>query len=192
MNKEKMILLRLQGKSYAEIGRKFGVSKQRILQIIGPPPEIKQFIYNKYNGICQVCNTSVKKKKGHVHHQNGNNTLVENYNEIDNLILVCIGCHRTLHTIPELKKTKYCPTCGKSFKIYKHVNKKYCSCSCFHKSCWSTLICNTCGKAFKRRNTYVRRAKKDPAYKHHGELVFCSRNCFFKRQRRKSLTLPFK
>lgn len=85
--------LKLDGYTYEYIGEKAGVSRQRIQQILSPPKEIRDYITKKYDGRCSECGLIVN-KSGHVHHNKGNG---ENYNDIENLELLCIGCHRKRH-----------------------------------------------------------------------------------------------
>ena len=167
-----MIELKLRGETYQKIGEMAGVSRQRVQQKTAPPPKIKNIIFEKYDGICQECGKQTKKNKGHIHHNNGNGTFPENYNDIENLVLVCTSCHRTLHAIPT--EAKICPTCKKSFKPLKYKKKKYCSSECLHKAHWTLVQCKTCKKLFEKRNNYLRRQKKDPRYT---DSNFCSKRC---------------
>lgn len=95
--------MRLAGFTYAQIAKKVGISRQRVQQLLSPPKAIRDYVVRKYNGLCQDCGLIVG-KSGHVHHQNGNS---EDYNDIENLILLCISCHRKRHdfqnSFPKLK-----------------------------------------------------------------------------------------
>ena len=88
-----MIQLRLDGYSYAEIATRTGLSRQRIQQIVSPPPYVRQLIVAKFAGLCARCGLIVG-KSGHVHHKDG---AQEDFNDVDNLELLCRGCHRRAH-----------------------------------------------------------------------------------------------
>ena len=100
MDKKEMTAMRLDGATYRQIGEEFGVSRQRAQQILSPPASIRRYIVKKYNGRCNGCGIIVE-KSGHVHHVNTDNG--ENYEDIDNLQLLCISCHRGKHD-PKLNK----------------------------------------------------------------------------------------
>ena len=95
MTKEEMLELRLQGLTYDAIAKRAGVTRQRVQQIISPPPEIRWFVLEKFHGCCANCGLLVG-SKGHIHHKDADNS--ENYQDIDNLELLCISCHRRKHS----------------------------------------------------------------------------------------------
>lgn len=57
--------------------------------------QLKRFIWERDNSMCQICGTYVSSKGviGHVHHIDG----YKENNELDNLILLCIHCHGKIH-----------------------------------------------------------------------------------------------
>lgn len=100
MDKQKVLEVYKETQSYAETARRFGVSNQRIHQIVtgykstatrGRLP----FIFDIY--YCNRCNNS---RTEHIHHKDGNS---EN-NQASNLMPVCIPCHFKEHV--ELRKLK--------------------------------------------------------------------------------------
>jgi DNA-binding transcriptional regulator YiaG len=91
--KEDLIALRLNGATYLEIAKRYSVSRQYIQQLISPPKDIRDFIVKKYNGLCRKCGIHVG-VSGHVHHKG---TTSEDYNDIENLELLCVTCHRLVH-----------------------------------------------------------------------------------------------
>ena len=93
MEKGQMQAMLLDGNTYRDIAEKAGISRQRVQQILSPPKAIRDFITLKYNKRCLDCGLLVN-KSGHIHHQNSDN---EVYNNIDNLVLLCISCHRIRH-----------------------------------------------------------------------------------------------
>ena len=93
VTKEKMIEMKLNGDTYSQIAKKLNISRQRVQQITSPPKEVRGYIIQKYNGRCATCGIQVH-KTGHIHHVG---SIDENYNDIDNLILLCPSCHRIEH-----------------------------------------------------------------------------------------------
>lgn len=56
--------------------------------------ELKAFIKDRDNYICQICSRDVyRSRHGHIHHINGNKA----DNNLDNLILLCSSCHSKIH-----------------------------------------------------------------------------------------------
>jgi hypothetical protein len=103
--------MRLDGHTYAQIGETFGVSRQRIQQLIAPPKAIRMFVVERTEGRCEVCELLVG-HSGHVHHIGESGP--DNYNDVDRLMLLCIGCHRRMH--PTLGETKNQPKPVKAIK----------------------------------------------------------------------------
>jgi endogenous inhibitor of DNA gyrase (YacG/DUF329 family) len=162
MDRKDMFQMRLNGHSYQQIGEKAGVSRQRIQQILSPPSGVRELIVGKYHGLCQDCGIYVG-NSGHIHHI-GNNG--ENYNDIENLELLCVSCHRRKHKDPS--KERCCISCGKPVE---HHNL-YCK-ECFHKAHYVTLTCAVCGKSFERE-----KSQYNPKKKRILKEYFCSKVCY--------------
>ncbi len=90
---EAILKARFAGLTYEQIGKMFGVSRQRIQQVISPPPYIRNIVVEQAYGKCQECGIVVN-GSGHVHH---GSCMGEDYNDIENLRLLCISCHRIEH-----------------------------------------------------------------------------------------------
>ena len=65
--------------------------------------EVREFIVERDRSTCQVCGWKVnERKKGHVHHRDGNRA----HNDQDNLLYLCYLCHGKVHSkseeIPEI------------------------------------------------------------------------------------------
>jgi len=88
-----MLELRLQGTTYGQIGKMAGVSRQNIQHLLSPPSSIRKFVIEKYEGKCNRCGLIVG-ISGHVHHSGDE---VDTYNDITNLELLCMACHRAAH-----------------------------------------------------------------------------------------------
>lgn len=97
----KAIWLKKAGLTYAQIGKDLGVTRQRAQQLVRPSPMVYAVVLKRADGMCQSC-FKLLAGCGHVHHRSPD---VEIYNSLDNLLLVCLSCHRALH--PE--KKEQCP-----------------------------------------------------------------------------------
>ncbi len=86
---KEMQAMKLAGGSYQDIADKFGISRQRVQQIMAPPSHIKQLVIEKAGGICRLCGEVVG-KYGNVHHKSYSS---EDYNGLDNLEYLCVSCH---------------------------------------------------------------------------------------------------
>lgn len=65
--------------------------------------EIREFIVERDRSTCQICyNKVTERKKGHVHHRDGN----REHNDQNNLLFLCYLCHGKVHSksneIPEI------------------------------------------------------------------------------------------
>ena len=121
MNRLELLEQREQGKTYREIGKMYGLSGQRVQQLLGPPPSIRDYIIRKYNRLCVDCGAKTG-LSGHIHHKNS----LQGYDDIDNLILLCKSCHAKRHnpkapvepkkpTVVSVKTILTCSQCGKTF-----------------------------------------------------------------------------
>lgn len=101
-----MLRLRMdRNLTYSQIGRLFGVSRQRIYQILGPdlgkirfkknhPKLINRIIFERDNFTCQKCGATRSVSPGlKVHHIDEN----RRNNALTNLITLCSECHSHLH-----------------------------------------------------------------------------------------------
>lgn len=109
-------------KSYAETARRFGISRQRVHQVVKNYKNYgrmtRQALYEKvWTPICRMCNI---RPSEHLHHKDGDNA----NEDIHNLTSVCITCHDLAHLI--LKYGKNCSDCGISFQAKKHGGKGKC------------------------------------------------------------------
>ena len=86
--------MRLDGRSYAEIGAELGISRQRVQQILSPPTAIRDMVRRAAKDRCQGCGVIVG-KSGHVHHRDSTNG--DTYSQLDNLQLLCRSCHWYAH-----------------------------------------------------------------------------------------------
>ena len=93
------LALRLDGLTFAEIGAKLGLSRQRIQQILSPPRDVRDFVVKRARGLCQRCGIAVG-TSGHVHHRRFSEMMEGAYNDRKNLRLLCPSCHRVEHKLP--------------------------------------------------------------------------------------------
>jgi len=89
------IKLRIEGYTYAEIGTRLGISRQRAQQLTSPPRAVRDFVVQKADGRCLDCGFHTG-TSGHVHHLS--NGLEYSYNDLENLQLLCPSCHRIAHS----------------------------------------------------------------------------------------------
>lgn len=123
--------------SYAQTALYFGISRQRIHQLITG----YKTIYNSMNKSLQrelmlrgtTCEKCKESKFKHIHHIDGNSR----NNATQNLIKVCKPCHNALHTGIEHKskyRGKICMGgCGRTIGIDTVLAGKYC------KSCQTAI-----------------------------------------------------
>lgn len=97
-NREQWMRRRLEGWSYGQIAKEAHVSRQRVQQVLSPPKEIRAFVAKRADYHCQQCHAELQ-LGGHVHHANGNATTEEEYEKVDELIYLCMPCHRNIHGI---------------------------------------------------------------------------------------------
>ncbi len=103
MNRERMKGLRGKGFSYAKIGKLFGISRQRVHQLVsgygilndsakqnGWYGKLRDAVIARDGCACQKCDGTNNLL---VHHVDGN----DRNNDLGNLITLCIPCHLWLH-----------------------------------------------------------------------------------------------
>ncbi|MEK6878478.1 MAG: helix-turn-helix domain-containing protein [Nanoarchaeota archaeon] len=92
LDKSNIVKLKIDGLTYAAIARIYGVSRQRIHQIICYKKRyFRKSILNKLKGRCFSCRKKTEKLQGH--HLNGD----RKNNEENNLFFICIRCHKNVH-----------------------------------------------------------------------------------------------
>jgi len=115
--KKRMAELKEKGLSYQSIGNLFGISRQRVHQILsgyqilnrswrhkkGWYAEIKSAILERDDYKCQRCDS---KENLLVHHQDSN----DRNNDSSNLIILCNNCHLDLHR-PRKPRRASSPDC---------------------------------------------------------------------------------
>lgn len=94
--RQEALTLKLEGMTYQQIASKLGLSRQRIQQLIAPPEAIRNLVYDRAKGVCEVCGIRVG-RTGHIHHAGGK---YETYNDLVSLQLLCPSCHRAAHRGP--------------------------------------------------------------------------------------------
>lgn len=85
---------RLDGLTYQQIGEELGVSRQRVQQILSPPPAIRKAVATRAHHRCERCGIAVG-LSGHIHHDNPLGR--EDFDDINTLQLLCFRCHRLVH-----------------------------------------------------------------------------------------------
>ena len=169
MNKQeklKMAELRKKGYSYLDIGKLFGVSRQRVHQILsgygrlinsqtdnGWYGKIKVSVIDR-DKACQKCGSADNLVIHHLDKDDNNNAL-------GNLIALCHPCHGGLHGSENGGRN--CQCCGKLFKLRETTSEKaYKNNICgecailLRQLRWWRSNCEICGKEFKVRMCAVR------------------------------------
>lgn len=161
--KRKGILeFRLLGMTYAAIGKELGISRQRVQQLISPSKYIRNVVVKRANNRCQRCEV-ILDGSGHIHHK-GNED--EDYNDIDNLELLCISCHRIAHSIYHP-----CPQCGRDIPQGRgHI---FCCAQCRHDFSYKKIPCEVCGQLKEYHIKRVDWLQKRGGQKH----FYCSKRC---------------
>ncbi len=90
--------MKLEGRSYADISKIMGISRQRVQQILSPPHDIYEIVAINAKGKCQTCGLWLG-KSGHIHHTEGADN---DYSNPQHLQYLCVSCHRKTHS-----KNKY-------------------------------------------------------------------------------------
>ena len=120
--------------------------------------------------LCRVCGN---KESKHCHHINYNDT----DHRLENLILVCVKCHKKLHNKFRVNLT--CKCCGKEFEVRSryYESQKFCS-----RKCYWTFI-----KGKKGNRTRTGEIKKCPICsrefyqpKCHEKVKTCSKQCGYR------------
>src|SRR3990167_1920923 len=96
-NREQAFALRLEGLTYTEIGHRLNISRQRVQQLTSPPTYILRKVFEKADGKCEDC--GIVARDLHVHHIQSNGVAIDLYNDLANLQLLCVSCHRRAHPI---------------------------------------------------------------------------------------------
>ena len=82
------LVLRLDGKTYRQIGTALGVSRQRIQQILMPRPAVWNAVKNRANGRCERC--GLAGESHHVHHRGAGKDQADTFNDLENLQYLCV------------------------------------------------------------------------------------------------------
>ena len=130
---------RLEGFTYQRIGEELGLSHQRIQQLLQAPKEIRHLIIDRAGNACQTCGINLSKGRGHVHHRLAKGLQADDWNDLDNLVYICLSCHRydhSKHTRIAQKKprppksttrTARCFWCRNDFETTVSSRRKFCS-----------------------------------------------------------------
>lgn len=97
---QEALKLRLDGKTFAEIGAALGISRQRAQQLTSPPTGVRLFVAKRAEGKCEHCQIPIRAASGHVHHKLANGQERFLYNDSANLEYLCPSCHRVAHFVP--------------------------------------------------------------------------------------------
>lgn len=88
-----ILRLRCAGLSNAAIADRLGVSRQRIAQRLAPRVAIRCIVVERARGQCEHCGLHVG-RTGWIYHRTSRGMTCDQYNDLDNLGLLCRPCHR--------------------------------------------------------------------------------------------------
>lgn len=174
--------LKLSGHTYAQIGDRYHISRQRVQQLLSPPPETRNLVVAKFHGLCCDCGLFVG-IRGSIHHEGDS---MDTFNGAASLRLLCRACHRKLHARLEAGRGPLYLTCQQCHRQYargthagQHAGLLYCSRKCYievlrHNQPGAIeSVCYDCGKAFQE--VKVRADRNNARGRKH---AFCSQQCF--------------
>ena len=84
----------LEGLTLGEIGQRLGVTRQRVHQLLKPPPAIVQEVMARTRGICESC--GIIARPYHVHTRDLERE-INDYEGEGALRLLCLPCARQAH-----------------------------------------------------------------------------------------------
>lgn len=183
--------LRDKGLSYAAIGKVFGISRQRVHQVLSGYNGVKgeytpawrfkltAIVFQRDNYRCQRCNSVGCLI---LHHIDGD----DRNNKLENLLTLCKPCHGRLHGAEHGHKN--CSECGKDIIKKNHgwiaYNRNLCI-SCYlkikekkHLARFTEFQCEICGKTRSVYTSNLEARKKHKGYINHHQR-FCSRPCYW-------------
>lgn len=82
----------LKGMTFAAIGQQMGVTRQRVQQVLCPPPDLRKETYDQADGKCQVCGVHLG-HNGQYH--STDDGPIDDFTQP--LTLLCLACHRLKH-----------------------------------------------------------------------------------------------
>ena len=88
-----LLRLRCAGLSNAAIAERLGVSRQRIAQRLTPRIAIRRIVIERVRGQCEHCGLHVG-RSGWIYHKTSRVVTCDEYNDLNNLAVLCPPCHR--------------------------------------------------------------------------------------------------
>ncbi len=86
--------LALEGLTLSQVGKRLGLCRQRIYQLLHPPPAIVQEVMARTRGLCEQC--GILARPYHVHSEDTARE-VSGYVGEGELTLLCLSCARVEH-----------------------------------------------------------------------------------------------
>jgi hypothetical protein len=96
-DKEQIEDMYRDGITYSQIAKKFGISRQRVAQIIFPDRRLYRALQQRAQLRCEECEVYVE--HGHAHHLKPNPD--GDVTTLENLAYLCPSCHRKTHRSTE-------------------------------------------------------------------------------------------
>lgn len=96
VERAKAIQLKLEGLTYAKIGKILGCSRQGAQYLTRPSWKVREDVRVRAKDKCEKCGLGMN-SSGHYHHTSRHGKTVESFNSIDNLEYLCKKCHKKNH-----------------------------------------------------------------------------------------------
>ena len=90
--KQEIFAMFAEGRTYAEIGRIFSISRQRVQQIVRPPIQVMDALRRRAGRKCERCRIPLRGGDEHVHHID--NHVTGRYDDLKRVRLLCRSCHK--------------------------------------------------------------------------------------------------
>ena len=158
--REQALTLRLQGLSFREVAERLGVSPSRVVQITRPHPAIRKQVAARANYCCEMCGIQLN-MGGQAHHKTVSEADPEAYNDVDNLMYLCMSCHRRVHNNAAFNKQKNGKQVGFTQTVTRLVRTE-----CDESK---PNFCTLCGKTWASRTENPLACPKCKRYDWRGE-----------------------
>lgn len=157
---KEIVGMKADKKTYSDIAKIMGVSRQRVQQLFVPPKQVMIEVSNRAKGLCEGCGQF--DQFGHYHHKKYDYDVL---NEVDNIEYLCCSCH-----LKKNGEARYCLNCNKLLE--SRQRGKFCSKDCSKAYHSITAACSQCGKVFTLSAESKIRVSRSVS-----GLLFCSRKC---------------
>ena len=100
--RRRAITLYLSGFSYHQVADELHLSASHMRHVIGPDLDTRRVVWYRASGRCETC--QVPTANGHLHHQHREQISPAEFNTPQNLLYLCLACHRKAHRNHRLRR----------------------------------------------------------------------------------------